>query len=43
MKYLLLAITIALAITFIVVRVIKGGVWGLFTKTTASFAKTPNS
>ena len=38
MKYLLLAITIAVAITFIVVRVIKGGVWGLFTKTTASFA-----
>lgn len=38
MRYLLLAITIALANTFIIVRVLKGGIWGLFTKTTASLA-----
>lgn len=38
MRYLLLAITIALAVTFVIVRVLKGGIWGLFTKTTASLA-----
>ena len=38
MKYLLLSIVIAIAVIFIIVRTIKGGIFGLFTKTTASFA-----
>lgn len=38
MKFALLSVAIVLAVVFIIVRVVKGGIWGLFTKTTASLA-----